>query len=144
MESCEESYEDETPDLKINLLELPIIKSDLERDSYGKAYTCVLESYNHNMEKEYDEDVDIFYEYFDFGLFRVPYKECMTNPKYKEIHEARQKREFPESFFGELYKCITTLVAAMKATPPKFPQLSKDQKEKWDEILSSVTFGPID
>lgn len=112
--------------------------------AYGKVYMCVLGKYYHDIETEYSVDIDIFYEYFDYGMYRLPYIECMKNPKYTEIQYGRKNNNFTVNFFGHLYKCTCDLMAAMISNPPTFPEIPEETKERWDETISMITFAPID
>lgn len=119
----------------INLTNWSQILGQEEIEAYGRAYLCVLTKYFY-VDKTYDSDSDAFYEYFDFGNFKLSYNECISNPKYSEVIQyGKGNKTFDANFFGHLKKCINDRIAEINRPDKTFLKIENSWR---DHVYSSL------
>lgn len=93
---------------------------------YGEAYVCLLNKYYTAAVPNYNEDIDVLFQFLDFGAYRLSYRECMSNSKYKVIHYGRANGTFDVQFFGNLKKCINDRMIEINTKKATFLKIDTD------------------
>lgn len=121
---------------EVSLLGFNNTLNEGEIEVYGRVYSCVLNKF-YILDKTYNEDVDVIFQFLDFGAYRLSYRECTSNSNYEVIHNGKANKTFDYAFFGNLKKCINDRMIEIKEEKASFLKIEEDWQTQIDNSMEA-------